>query len=425
MRNPRFEFNEKKHFFELRKVSLALGCAILFLDTFLPTGFANDLPLPIPALSIGQPVASSVIDPSGGQQQSPSADRQNGSGQQAKCRVIPAHISLVEPPKHVGQLMENFMDAHCQQSPDYQALQQKVEHYRKAVQKTIAVTKDSLDFSFHVKGVGPSRNAARQVLDEQTKICDLPSAEFERQKYVDQLHQQIVSAMMQVCESRGTADLIQRQQLLAEAVAKLETIAGPQEAIKIIRGLDAWLETASVTDKSFAKTPWSSIERDQRLSMLVRSALDGDPVVSKIKTVVSKYACPGKIKSGISQVLDTTLSIGAMAPGMVVSWASEAALNAYVMKTGGSEESKLEKELLLYKRIQSRISVLTNEASQALDNYRFALITRNRQLLAFSGAVMEGMSNATVANDITKTHPATDTTTIVPQLGDYMPAEED
>jgi len=48
--------------------------------------------------------------------------------------------------------------------------------------------------------------------------------------------------------------------------------------------------------------------------------------------------------------------------------------------------------LLLDKRIQSRLKILTQESSLALDNYRFALVTKNPPLLAFSQEVLKNLT---------------------------------
>ncbi len=75
------------------------------------------------------------------------------------------------------------------------------------------------------------------------------------------------------------------------------------------------------------------------------------------------------------------------------------------------------------KRIQSRLKVLTEESSLAVDDYRFALITKNPPLLAFSQEVLENLTGdakvQTLLSNTDKTAQDYDSTNkIVPEIKD-------
>lgn len=202
----------------------------------------------------------------------------------------------------------------------------------------------------------------------------------------------------------GTADQTRRNTIIESGRKSLSDLVGEDEAISAVHNLTAWLNGLKVSDSVFNQRAWDTIERDSKLESVIRAALEKDPVVAEIRHRINRYANPGKVKSATSKVVDMTLNTSAwLAPGFAIPIAAEAALDGYMMATGGTEESKIEKELVYDKRIQSRLRVLNSEASLALDNYRFAQVTHNLPLLTFSEAVITDMANESVAKKVFQT----------------------
>mgnify|MGYP000246415110 FL=1 len=76
---------------------------------------------------------------------------------------------------------------------------------------------------------------------------------------------------------------------------------------------------------------------------------------------------------------------------------------------------------MLDKRIQSRLKVLGQEASLALDNYRYAIVTKNPPLLAFSQEVIENLTGkpdsiGLISSSSIPTQDYDSTNTIVPEI---------
>jgi hypothetical protein len=176
---------------------------------------------------------------------------------------------------------------------------------------------------------------------------------------------------------------------------------GEKQSKVAYSALKTWVSKHSVPESVFKAPVWDSMEREKKLDTVVQSAAERDSVVADLKFHVGKYAKVGKLKQTTAKIIEPTLNgITMLAPGFAIPLGAGAALNAYVMGTGGSEQGKIEKELVYDKRIQSRLKVLNQEANLALDNYRFAVVTHNAPLLAFSQALVAEMSSPDVAGKI-------------------------
>jgi hypothetical protein len=231
---------------------------------------------------------------------------------------------------------------------------------------------------------------------------------------VDKIHLQVVSSMMQMSEAFGMADGARATQVLAAAQESLEALVGKVEASQTVQGLKTWLNHVPASEASLSQTPWNTIERNKKLEEVLKAALKQDAVVTEVTKKVARYAHPGKLKSGTARVTETAFNaVSILAPGFAIPLGAEVLNNTFQQATGGTEQAKLEKELLLDKRIQSRLKVLSQEAALALDNYRFALVTKNPPLLTFSEEVL---GNMTGKSNLTKIVSAQTNTAEVPAI---------
>jgi hypothetical protein len=67
-------------------------------------------------------------------------------------------------------------------STELKNLDKQITKLRTPTQKVIATGRDSLNHSFSYQGVAPSARAGKLILDEPIKNCELPTAEYQRQK---------------------------------------------------------------------------------------------------------------------------------------------------------------------------------------------------------------------------------------------------
>lgn len=302
---------------------------------------------------------------------------------------------------NVSKTVEHLVDHHFANSLEAQKLDRLVTRYRTRSQRFLAASKESLNFTFNFRGCGPSSTAGQLILDDKVKIKDKASAECERQRYIDKIHTQIVSAMMQISMGLGIKDEKRRDEIISTGFKSLETLVGTDQAQKTVSSMKFWLEPIKVKDDVFKKTVWDTIGRNEKLQEIIKAALNQDPVVEEIRKKLHKYAYPGKIKKTATRVIETTLStVATFSPGVFIPTVAAGALNAYVMSTGGTEEGKVFRELLMDRRILSRLRVFDQEATLALDNYRFAQVTGNTPLLVFCEAVISDMATKPVASKI-------------------------
>lgn len=315
-------------------------------------------------------------------------------------KVIEAGVSMWGA-ANVSKIVESLVDSHFASSKTAQDLDKNVKHFKSPTQKVIASTKDSLNRSLGTSGNDPSARAGKLALDENIKARDKSSAEYQRQKYVDTVHSQVVASMAQIAMGLGTADLARRDQILKSGLKSLTTLVGDEQAQQTLSSLKTWLANVKLPVGTFEKPVWDTMEREVKLEAVIKAALAKDEVVAEIRKRLYKYAHPSKVSSVSSKVVATSLNtVAIISPGFAIPIGAEAALDAYIAATGGSEEAKLEKELIYDKRIQSRLKVLDQEATLALDNYRFALVTKNPSLLVFSEAVISDMTSEPIANQI-------------------------
>jgi hypothetical protein len=307
--------------------------------------------------------------------------------------VMSGHVTEWEGPLTFDKMVNHLVDVSYDKTPDGKKLDKQIKHLSGKKARAVAVTKDAFEHTFQYQGFDPSIRAGKLILDDKYKIRNIAWAEYERQRLVDKLHGQVVTATMQLAEGIGMQDPASSAPVIASAKGALEALVGEEETQRTITGLTLWLNHAKVTDDVFQQTPWSTIERNKKLEDIVKTALIKDPVVKEVTQRVSRYAHPNPAMNLAVKVLDTGLSgIAYFAPGLAIPLAAETMEAGLKESTGGSEENKLERELLLDRRIQSRFKVLSHEAAMAVDNYRFALVTHNPQLLVFSQELITDMA---------------------------------
>lgn len=302
---------------------------------------------------------------------------------------------------NLDKIVERLVDEHIARTPEAQKLDQQVKHYRTLKMRAVAKARDSLNFSTGYQGINPSKRMGQLVLTDKAKVRDATTAEYERQRYVDKIHSQVVACMMEIAMGMGTPEKDRHDQIIYSGVTSLDKLVGEPQSRAAFMALKTWLAKKQVPESAMKAPPWTTMEREQKLQTIIYHALQKDPVVQEIKVRVGKYANVSKVKClAMSSINSSMNSAVMMAPGFALPVAAELTLNGIVMATGGSEDAKIEKTLVYDKRIQSRLKVLNQEATLALDNYRFAMVTKNAPLLAFSQALVSEMTTDEVASSV-------------------------
>lgn len=289
--------------------------------------------------------------------------------------------------RRIDQLLDSALD----RDDKTVVLDKAVKHYNKTSQKVLAETKDAMDYLIPYRGFGPSSEAGDIILDEKVKLKSRASAEYARQKHIDEKHLQIVTSMSQIAMGLGMSDQERGENVTASGIKALKNLVGDEEAEKTVDMLNEWSKNVVVPDSVYAQGVWDVNQRQEKIKYVMETALDSDVVIQEVKRRLHKYNQRSKGAMIASHVVETTLGAASLTPTFIGP-AAKVALLAFVMATGGPESCKLMKELYLDKRFESRAKIVAEETHMALDNYHVALLTRNPCLLALSESLVGEMT---------------------------------
>jgi hypothetical protein len=305
-------------------------------------------------------------------------------------KELTGSICSADPYAHVSNQMDKLLETALERDENAKVIDMKVAHYRKKSQIVIAESKDAIDYMIPYRGFGPSAEAGDIILGEKLKLKSRASAEFARQKNIDETHLKVTTCMFQVAMGLGMADAERGGEIVESGMKSLKELVGDEQAEATMKMLAQFKENFEVPDSVYEQKIWDVAQKQTKQKQIFQASLEEDPVVKEIKKRIHKYNRKSKLSMLTSQVLQTGLGVAALTPSFIGPGA-KVALLTYVMATGGPESCKLLKELYLDKRFESRCKVIGEEAHMAIDNYQIALMTRNPVLLACSESLLGQM----------------------------------
>ncbi len=294
----------------------------------------------------------------------------------------------------LSQNVDQLLNSALSKKTAFTKSESAVRRYRAPKQKTWTKMKDASNFLVPWHGFGPSSEAGDVILDEKIKLKSLEAAEYARQKEVDDTHLAVVEKMLCLAETAGTPNIIEQQtrvNIALGALSELTSQDDAQKTLRMIKDLDTSQITELVSSSEFK--PLSIIDRKRKCKELSESFISNDPVAQEVIRRLHLYNKRGTLTSVGGHVVQTTLGVATLIPN-VLAPASQGCLMTYEMANGGTEESKLIKELYLEKRLQSRCQSLVEEAHLAIDAYESAMTTHNYSLAALSRAIMNDLGDA-------------------------------
>lgn len=311
--------------------------------------------------------------------------------------ALKGNVTVNDEKDIAGKCISHLLDAALVADPSSKSLEKSVAHFRSLPMKMVAQAKDATNMTIPYQGFGPSSEAADIVLGEKLKLKSQASAEYARQKQVDELHVKVVGSVMQIAMGLGMADRARAAEIVASGADSLRALVGEEEAKKTVAALTDWSKQVTVPSSVFEQGVWDVEQRHDKFKNAMTGALDNDPVVQEIQRRLHKYNRRSTFARVSAHVVESALGIAGMAPDFIGA-AGKAALTTFIMATGGPEQAKVLKELYLDKRFESRWKVLNEETHLALDNYHVAILTHNSVLLAFSESlVKDNSTSATVS----------------------------
>jgi hypothetical protein len=319
--------------------------------------------------------------------------------QPKQAKRFDASVSAMDAENAVASRIDALLESALARDSQTKTLDAAVAHYRTKTQQAIAETKDTIDYLIPYRGFGPSSEAGDIILDEKVKLKSRASAEYARQRHIDDTHVKVVANMMQLAMGLGSSDKEKGATIAAEGYASMKELVGQEEADRTLEMLNTWMKEVQVPDSVYAQGVWDVAKRQDNIKTVITTALEQDAVLHEITKRVHKYNHKSKFARASSHVVETTLGVAALTPTFVGP-AAKAALTAFVMATGGPESCKLLKELYLDKRFESRWKVLNEEAHLALENYHIGILTHNPVLIATSESIIDQMAGDEIVQKV-------------------------
>jgi hypothetical protein len=254
-----------------------------------------------------------------------------------------------------------------------------------------AKASDAINWIFQNKGIATSSEAGDVILDEKRKMSGLGAAKLLTEKVLDELELQVVTSTLQLASTLGAPAPNKLEQ--NKASRQLEDLVGMEMAnrAKMILSNQSSFEFFRPCDDI-----WNVSQLERRVQTAAQAAASNDRIVGEIRSDLHKYNTHSPAIVVSQKLVRTSLCIASLSPSMVGP-AAQVLLFGYVLLSGGSEESKLMRELYMDKRLECRASALREEAHLAFDNYRMGIMTKNKVLTAVSQQLLEKLTSPALA----------------------------
>jgi hypothetical protein len=287
-------------------------------------------------------------------------------------------------------LLQELVHAAVLRSANSSQMDLAVERYQTRLAKTRHGGKDlSLNYFGFPRGFDASREGAKLVLGEDQEIKSLEAAETFRQLRTDQLQESIAEALLELSSAVGDADLSTGKSSLQHALLMLNNLCGADLSSRAVEAVTRWsscVDLSSRKSNSSAETLFEWKSKTQQASNLGEQH---DLITIELKHKLEGLCDQTKNKQASGKLVEGTVSaITMLGPGFGVPIAAQAVGASWGCANGGSEESKLLRELYYYRQLESRRKLFTDEAQLALLSYERALSTNNTSLLVCSEALL-------------------------------------
>ncbi|HEY9772430.1 MAG TPA: hypothetical protein V6C81_01330 [Planktothrix sp.] len=308
-----------------------------------------------------------------------------------------AHVELDDIPADACEkTIAELTTAALNQNVDVLRAQAVVAHFKnkKAMLKQRA--DDALNSVFMFKGVSLSSEAGDVILDEKLKIDSLGAANYYKQQVQDELEMKVLATFLQTASTIG--DTRSTPEDIQQSEKQLSDLVGGGAAEKAVAQLR---DMPARSLREYTAHDINVLGNLQRSMSALQAAAKKDPIVEEIKTEVHSFNQHSQVVMGLHRLVRVSLSVASLAPN-VVGPASQAVLFGYVVLSGGSEQSKVFKELYMDKRLDCRAATLREEVHLAFDNYKTGLLTHNSLLMASSMGVLSRLTSPTMAADLVR-----------------------
>ncbi|MBX9877173.1 MAG: hypothetical protein K2Y22_01830 [Candidatus Obscuribacterales bacterium] len=317
----------------------------------------------------------------------------------ASPNTLRGEVSLDASPDPITKYINDLTDAALNQDQNMAKINKYVERFKGFKHSLVHRSKDALNYVFLYKGVSQSSEASDIILDEKQKLKGRSSAEYLRQKLIDKTDIDITKAVLELAMGLGNSDANSGAEEIKSASNRLNKLVGEQKTAETVDFLKKVVEQNPVAEDTWQQKPWSISQKSDREKYLADVSVETDPVSQQIVGYLHKYNNVSKLNRGSQKLVRTTLSLASLSPTLVAP-AAQAAIFAWVMASGGSEEDKLLKEVYLGKSLECRSKAISEKANIAIESYQMSLMTKNPALLQCSRSLIKRMGGDANVNNV-------------------------
>lgn len=315
---------------------------------------------------------------------------------------LQGRISQRSVDEDLGNRLNSLISSSLRTASENDRLDKTVARYNTRTERSKFGVKDlTLNYFGFPRGFDASIEGAQLVLDQSNGIKNLQAAEYWQQHRLDTVHAAVVNAMMQMATGLGCSNNTESQQQISTGLAGLEKLVGPGEAKDTLSMLVAWQREVKVPDAVYEQPVWDVSTLQRKSALAAQLALTNDFSMIALRDKLFSISDKSKGLRTTAKVVEGTVSLFTVfGPGPASPIIAQTAGAAWGVANGGSEESKLLKELYFEKQLQSRKDVIKEEAQLALMNYREAIRTKNAPLVLCSEAVLAQLVGAVGINQL-------------------------
>lgn len=311
--------------------------------------------------------------------------------------LIAAPPAVANVDSELSHQLSEMLRVAVRREPGNDELKQAVEKFNRGSEKGKFGAKD-VGFSCLglPRGLEGSIEGAKLVLGEEPEhLKHLEAAECGFQLQSDRLHAQICEAVLKLAAGLGgRGEEAGRRN--AAALADLERLVGSKEAAAVAEMVIEWTQKTKLPAGIWQQRPWDFVALKAKVGAAEDIATQHDFSVIGLRNKLHHFSDHGKTKRRSARLVEGTVSAVTMfGPGFGTPLAAHSVGAMWGVGNGGSEESKLLKELYYQKQIESRTRTLRAEAELALTAYQEALRTKNAALLVCSEAMVAQLVGAT------------------------------
>jgi hypothetical protein len=275
-------------------------------------------------------------------------------------------------PVQFSQVASSLVEEAKNRSVDMQKCVTSMQHFSNSKANLGALASDALNSIFMFKGVSVASEAGDVILDEKLKVTGKGPALLAKQKLSDDLELSVITDLLEIAAGSGNADQVNGGKQVEETAADLSKLVGNDQAAKAVASTKAMCtptQTLVDVEPSIKGTR-------RRCQNAVQTAMKRDPLVDEVTAEVHRFNTHSGSVLVAHRVARTALCVVSLAPNLAGP-AAQAALFFSVVLSGGSEQSKVMKELYMDKRLQSRVSALAEEVHLVFESHKVGVLTNN------------------------------------------------